>query len=210
MCGRYTLIVGYLGDNLKITVELCNAAKKNSGKINVENGGEIHPNDPAPAVLIENSRICVTSMRWGFAKKDNGLIINARCESASSRAIFRDLLIGNRCALPAAGYFEWRDSDHLKHLILPSDAEGFYLAGLYRMESDGVLHFVVLTREAFGAHAGIHKRMPVVLSSKEDVCRWLCGSLSIEALSERMPENLSIRSMGTEQLHMDFDDQSEI
>lgn len=210
MCGIYTLMVGFLSENLKVTVDLCNEALENSGKISLNNGGEIRPNDLAPAIFAPNSRICAAPMRWGFAKYDKGLIINARSESAGQRRIFKDLTGNNRCALPAAGYFEWREADRLKHLITPTDAEGFYLAGLYRNEADDVPHFVVLTREAFGAHAGIHSRMPVILTSKEEVRQWLRGSLSIDALSARMPENLSIQAMGAEQLCMDFDDQSEI
>ena len=123
--------------------------------------------------------------------------------------MFRNLVDKNRCVLPAAGYYEWRDGDHLKHLILPSASEGFYLAGLYKMDDAGQLRFVVLTRSAYGEHARIHARMPLVLTSAKQVRQWLCGALSLETLEGFAADDLSIQPLGPEQLSMDFGDQSE-
>ena len=209
MCCRYTLMVGKMNENLERIVGLCSKIAGTTMSIILKKDGEIHPNDAAPALIKAEGRIRAVPMRWGFEQDNGRLLINARGESAAERVTFRGLIEKNRCALPAAGYYEWRDADHLKHLISPADAEGFYLAGLYRMDEAGRMRFVVLTRDAYGEHARIHARMPVVLVSGEQVRAWLSGSISLDALVALAPEGLSIHPLAPEQMSMDFGDQSE-
>ena len=209
MCGKYTLIVGKINENLRKMVELCSRTSNNTYGIIMKVDGEIRPNDAAPALMMVDGRVNAVPMRWGFERSDGRSIINARSENASECATFRGLVDKNICVLPAAGYYEWRDTDHLKHLITPTDADGFYLAGLYRMDETGALRFVVLTRAAFGEHAQIHGRMPLLVTSGDRVRQWLSGQLSLEALADFTPEGLSIRPLEPEQLSMDFSAQSD-
>ena len=195
-----------MNDNLRKIVEMCNYSADNTHSIISEDSGEIRPNDAAPALIEARGRIRAVSMRWGFERNDGKMIINARSESASERITFRNLVERNRCALPAAGYFEWRDADRLKHLVAPEDSDGFYLAGLYKTNDRGEPRFVVLTREAFGMHARIHSRMPLLLTSGAQVRRWLNGTLSLDELVASMPERLSVQPLGAEQMGMNFDD----
>ena len=142
-------------------------------------------------------------MRWGLQGRAGRLIINARSETAHAKPMFSRMLSEGRCALPAAGYFEWRDSDGRKHLICPTEAPAMYLAGLYRMEADGELHFVVLTREAYGEHAAVHGRMPLILPTGSEARKWLSGAIRVESLAALRPE-LSIQPLGDEQMRMDL------
>lgn len=202
-------MVGKINENLGRIVELCSHASNNTNGINLKADGEIRPNDVAPALMMVDGRVNAVPMRWGFEHSDGRPIINARSENASERVTFRGLVDKNRCVLPAAGYYEWRDTDHLRHLVTPTDAEGFYLAGLYRMDEAGLLRFVALTRAAFGEHAQIHGRMPLLVTSGAQVRQWLSGKLSLKALADFAPEGLSIRPLEPEQLSMDFSDQSD-
>lgn len=195
-----------MNENLKKIVETCNSDVNNTNGIIIKESGEIRPNDAAPALIEVGERIRAVSMRWGFERNDGKMIINARSESASERITFRNLVKTNRCALPAAGYFEWRDADHLKHLVSSEASDGFYLAGLFKTDDRGELRFVVLTREAFGMHARIHSRMPLLLTSGAQARQWLKGTLSLDELVVRVPEGLSIQPLGAEQLGMNFDD----
>lgn len=204
MCGRYLLSVAYSTEKLRNFVEICNKFADPSEQIPFVDFLQIHPNDCAPVLMALNCHTQAASMRWGFPKKGGGLVINARSEDAEARPMFRSLLAQNRCAVPASGYYEWRDGDHQMHLIASKGGEGIYLAGLYQMDEHGKRRFVVLTRSAFGAHAKIHGRMPLVLSSVDEAKQWIHGTLALEALSAHEPDSLSIQPVGAEQLQMDL------
>jgi len=206
MCNKYTLTVG--SENLKsqLLVDICNSTALSEQKIDPDKLTGIMPNDNAPALMLSNSQPIAVSMQWGFTTKSGKLIINARSETIKDRLLFKNLADHQRCALPASGYYEWRDADHLRHFIRRRDKQDFYLAGLYRSDERSVLHFVVLTRPAFGPHARIHSRMPCLLHSRQDARKWLYGALSVEELIRGADETLDIEVQGLDQLMMSFDD----
>ena len=57
------------------------------------------------------------------------------------------------------------DGRKVKYAIEPKDSDGFFLAGIYRIEA-GKPMFTVLTRSAAEGIAFIHERMPVILSNE--------------------------------------------
>lgn len=207
MCSKYTLLVGIMDDRMNLIIEMCNNYTNNKCEIIVKERGEISPNDAAPALVSMKNKTTAMAMRWGFhASQSQKLVINARCETADERIMFKRLVDNRRCAMPAAGYFEWRDDDNLRHLISRSDGQPFYIAGLYTFDDDGIARFVVLTRNAYGAHAKIHGRMPCLLYSKEEARRWISGVLTLENLCTLEDEKLIIEAQESEQLRMEFDD----
>lgn len=205
MCGRYTLSVGFLCGELR---ELFARLAQNGGDLKfmgISDDGEIVPGGLAPALVRAGGRLRVLPMRWGLPGRAGRLIINARGETAAEKPMFRRMMAEGRCALPAAGYYEWRDGDRQKHLIRPEARPAMYLAGLYRVEPDGERRFVVLTRAAYGAHARVHGRMPLTLSSGAEAREWLDGALDADGLAGLRPA-LSIEPLGDEQMRMDFED----
>ena len=110
-------------------------------------------------------------LKWGFPGFDRGkLLINARAESVKDRPTFADSFALRRCALPAAGFYEW-DKKKEKVTFKVPGSRILYLAGIYRPYGDE-LRFVVLTREANAAMAPIHDRMPLILS-REEILPWV-------------------------------------
>lgn len=204
MCGRYLLKVASSSESLRRFVEIYNKSSDVSARISMDETLEICPGNLAPVLMVANNRLCAVAMRWGFPSKNNRCIINARSESARERKMFCALLDGGRCAIPASGYFEWRDGDHQKYLIDSKSSAGFYLAGLCRRSEQGEVQFVVLTRSAFGPHAKVHSRMPLVLSDAEAAKKWILGDLSLEALAAQKTGELSIHAVGSEQLQMQW------
>ena len=203
MCGKYTLMVEFMPDELHaLLTQFMQNGEDWSSQV-LSKGGEISPGDRAPALVLAGGKLQIQSMRWGLQGRAGRLIINARSETAHAKPMFSRMLSEGRCALPVAGYFEWRDSDGRKHLICPTEAPAMYLAGLYRMEADGELHFVVLTREAYGEHAAVHGRMPLILPTGSEARKWLSGAIRMESLAALRPE-LSIQPLGDEQMRMDL------
>ena len=78
-----------------------------------------------------------------------------------------------RCLIPAAHYYEWEKAEgkKVKYAIEPKNSDGFYLAGIYRIEA-GKPVFTILTSAAAEGISFIHERMPVILPS-EATTDWL-------------------------------------
>ena len=123
---------------------------------------------------------------WGFPGFDKGkLLINARAESVKDRPTFADSFAGRRCALPAAGFYEW-DKKKEKVIFTLSDRPILYLAGIYRPYG-AEIRFVVLTREANASMEPVHDRMPLILSG-EEVIPWVSDAAKAgDLLTKELP-----------------------
>ena len=136
--------------------------------------GEVNPGDVA-AVIASNRKLepQAFGMKWGYKLPDGKLIFNARSETAAQKAMFADGMRQRRCLIPADCYYEWQKTAQgkQKYQLAPSDANGFFLAGIYRIEQGSAV-FSVLTKEPVESIAFIHHRMPVILP-KEAMSDWL-------------------------------------
>ena len=127
--------------------------------------GDVFPGDVA-AVVASNRHLEPQpfAMEWGYHLSDGKRIINARSETAAQKAMFADGIRQRRCLIPAQHYYEWekKDGKKVKYAIEPRGADGFFLAGIYRIEV-GKPVFTVLTRDAAENITFLHDRMPVTL-----------------------------------------------
>jgi putative SOS response-associated peptidase YedK len=132
-------------------------------------------------------------MRWGlipyFAQgvAPKYSTINARVETIRTNPAFRGAWErGQRCILPAAGFYEWhtdeRGQRHPFYVRPAEDDEIFSIAGLWdrSISATGAstLSCTVITMAANELLAQIHndkQRMPALLLS-EDIDTWLSGS----------------------------------
>ncbi len=188
MCGRYYL-------NPRDLVEY--APKGLYPEQALDGGTDVCPGMEAPALVGDDGASEARRMRWGFARPEGGLVINARVETIGERPMFRALARERRCALPAARYYEWRRSDRQKFDI--SLPERFWLAGLWRIGGDGP-EFVVLTQPPVDAITPIHNRMPLLLPDRDALERWFGGEVPLYDGSAA----LNIHAVGPEQLAMRF------
>ena len=131
--------------------------------------GEIFPSDTAPIITADGP----APSTWGFKRRDGkGLIINARAETAGEKPTFRNAFQRQRCVVPTAGFFEWtKDKQKIKYLFELPDEQLLYMAGLYEY-IDNELCMVVLTHDANESVAGVHDRMPVILTG-DQLMLWL-------------------------------------
>ena len=125
-------------------------------------------------------------LKWGFQGFDRGkLLINARAESVLERPTFADSFRARRCAMPAAGFYEW-DRKKEKVIFTVPERPLLYLAGIFRPYGSE-LRFVVLTREANASMAPVHDRMPLILD-REEVEAWACDAAEAEKiLTKELP-----------------------
>ena len=128
-------------------------------------------------------------MRWGLIPgwvkdtRDFPLLINARSETAITKASFRAAMRHRRVLIPATGFYEWQrpakdssDSKAQAYWIRPKNGGVIAFAGLMETYSstDGseIDTGTILTVAANPSLARIHDRMPVIIAP-EDFARWL-------------------------------------
>ena len=159
MCGRF-----YVPEDASIQLIRAIVEQLEHRNVKVKTG-DVFPGDVA-VVVASNRQMQPQpfAMEWGYHLSDGKRIINARSETAAQKAMFADGIRQRRCLIPAQHYYEWEKADgrKVKYAIEPEGAEGFFLAGIYRMEA-GKPVFTILTRDAAEGIAFIHERMPVIL-----------------------------------------------
>jgi putative SOS response-associated peptidase YedK len=135
-------------------------------------------------------------MRWGLipawwpkSLKEIPATFNARAESVADKPMFRDAFRGQRCIIPASGFYEWTGDKGNKqpHLFTAADGSPILaFAGLWdrwrdRTAGEDVLSCTIIVCGANRWMETYHDRMPVILDEK-DFDGWLDGSLGADAL----------------------------
>lgn len=184
MCGRYRLTARerWLSEYFNLNPEDVEWAAR----------WNIAPTDEVATVRQdrrEPKRI-FAKMRWGmipYWAKDISIgakTINAVCETAAEKPVFRESMKKRRCLIPADGFYEWKKIGPKKkqaYNIGMSDDGLFALAGLWdRWKSpDGkpIESCTILTTDANSLLKDIHNRMPVILN-RDHYDLWLDPGVS--------------------------------
>jgi putative SOS response-associated peptidase YedK len=191
MCGRFTLTMptfAELSDALGLTPDpdmeevykpRFNVAPTDACFIVRARRGVAEGAQPAPA----DREIVMAD--WGLvpyfsaSPREARRPINARAETIATSPLFRDAFARKRCVVVADGYFEWARQGKTKtpYWIHPEDGGLMLMAGVHDSWTDRasrirVRTFAIVTTQPNATVAGIHDRMPVVLS-EADVGAWL-------------------------------------
>lgn len=184
MCGRYQ----FSTEKYRTFQGILRAAQQHRGQTeeNVVLTGDIAPSQEAPVLVAERGRVTAVFQRWGIPGWRGGLVINARAETVCDKPMFRRSMAGQRCVIPAAGYYEW-DSAHHKYFF-QRPGTPLYLAGIYD-NVDGQDCFVVLTTAPNDSVRDVHDRMPLILSH-DQVRPWLTDDQAALELLTIVPPTL--------------------
>jgi putative SOS response-associated peptidase YedK len=151
----------------------------------------IAPTQPMPVVRLDAARLRrrLSLLRWGLVPRGasdpavGARMINARSETARTRAAFRGPFRERRCLIPASGFYEWRriEQSRQPYLLRRRDGGLMALAGLWDRwapasssptTGEPIESCTILTTSANELVARLHDRMPVVLDPA-DYERWL-------------------------------------
>ncbi len=129
----------------------------------------IAPSQQVLIVAATEEGIRAKQSIWGIRRRDGGLLINIRSETACQKPHFRRLLDRGRCIVPASGFYEWSQQHRRQPFFVV--AEGMPLigfAGVVLSEFDtasgvAINRCAILTRAADGDLAALHHRVPVVV-----------------------------------------------
>ena len=155
----------------------------------------ISPSQKAGIVINDAKKNIYTACQWGLIPhwtKDPRIgfnMINAKAETINQKPGFKYVFKNKRCLIPAAGFYEWKNSGSKKipYYIFTKDKSVFSMAGLFdewmqASEKKKIITFTIITTEANELTAEIHdkKRMPVIIH-KKDREEWLDNSRYNEA-----------------------------
>ena len=163
MCGRFSL-----SSNLEeLQNEFSNEISGNfPAKYNISPG-------QSPVVIsLKKNNFYLNKIHWGFKVPKLGkLVINARSETIIEKPLFKNLLLQNRCLIPANSWFEW-DNEKNPYLIKHKKNDIIAFAGLQRIEENQECSFVIITADAGKDLKKIHNRTPLVIN-KANLLFWL-------------------------------------
>ncbi len=156
--------------------------------------GVIAPSQTAAVITMERR---LEAQRWGLKPTWEGiqgrsvLLINARAETLTQKPTFRDLLAGQRCLIPASGFFEWEKLPNGKkralYFRLP-DGGLFAFAGLWMAQPDTPQHaFTIITTAPNDTVKPIHDRMPAILAPAAEAVWLNPGATAAELLALLRP-----------------------
>jgi putative SOS response-associated peptidase YedK len=144
-----------------------------------------------PILTLDNNKLQMKMMNWGFPKWDGkGVIINAVSETAAEKSLFAKALAARRCVVPSTGFYEWRHEGRKvmeKYLFNCAGKRMLYMAGLHTVFHDADTEkdcFVILTRAANQYISDIHDRMPVILD-KENLSKWIKNNEYVDIAFKR-------------------------
>eukprot|EP00668_Euglena_longa_P029173 GGOE01036517.1.p1 GENE.GGOE01036517.1~~GGOE01036517.1.p1 ORF type:complete len:342 (+),score=39.00 GGOE01036517.1:31-1056(+) len=165
------------------------------------------PGQWAP-VLLEDPKSKVTvlhTMKWGLippgGPSTGASTVNARCESLTTKPLFRPLLDSNRCVILNDGFYEWKKTPGSKKPYFVRLEPGMHkdatdvelcsflpMAGLYNCWHDPatgehIFSFTIITTDAPAEFAAIHDRVPCILDGPEAVALWAsCSRYPFQAV----------------------------
>ncbi|MFZ1027252.1 MAG: SOS response-associated peptidase [Limnoraphis robusta] len=114
-------------------------------------------------------------MRWGlipsWAKdtKMGAKLINARVETVTEKASFRQAIRQRRCLILADGFYEWQTEKDQKqpYYFHLENHQPFAFAGLWERwkspENQEIISCTILTTEAHEEMRSIHHRQPIII-----------------------------------------------
>ena len=133
----------------------------------------VAPTDDVYTIATEpdDGRRQLRVMAWGLLAGEGATpLINARAETLTDRAVFRDAFERRRCLIPADGFFEWETvagGAKQPYVFSPLDARPLGFAGIYRRGT-----CAIVTSAARPPVDRLHNRMPVVVD-RDDWDAWL-------------------------------------
>lgn len=172
MCGRFTLTadLDFLIERFQIDYPI---AFEYRPRYNIA------PSQEVTVVIRGEQGNKMGELRWGFVPfwaKDPSIgykMINARSETAGTKASFKQALQKQRCLILADSFYEWKKEKNRKqpYRIMLKNGEPFAFAGLWSIwEKDGsrLATCTILTTSANSRVADLHDRMPVILPKEAE------------------------------------------
>ena len=171
MCGRFAQVVKH--EQLK---KLTDELRINEGSDQMELNYNLAPGQKVSAVVAKGNLRYIGQFQWGLVPSwmrslPEKPFINVRSETVLEKPSFKASFIRRRCLIPAAGFYEWRQSDRQPFFIYPANGGLMLLAGIYDVwegaEGSYLTTLGIMTTAADDFMSSIHHRMPLLLNADQ-------------------------------------------
>jgi putative SOS response-associated peptidase YedK len=146
-------------------------------RLNFEYNPNVAPTETVPALIAGNGAVIA---RFGINRplpggKPRPPLLNVRTDGLR-KGQFRSHMKQQRCVIPAAGFYEWREEDGKQpYYFARNDGKPLMLAGIWEKaeyKGDRRIAFAILTEEPNELVAPYHDRMPLTLAD-DKIALWL-------------------------------------
>jgi putative SOS response-associated peptidase YedK len=188
MCGRFTTIFTFK----ELKDEFCPGTVAKNFEQSFHRSYNVSPQSQIPVVYtnveeVGDNQRTLALLHWGlvpsWAKDPTAMHnpINVRAEGIHERPMFKDIVTGRRCLIPASGFYEWKNPEREGGAKRPfyirlKDRGIFSFAGIWdswKTPKGTALDTCSIVTTTPNATVGpIHDRMPVILRRKDED-RWL-------------------------------------
>jgi len=178
MCGRFGRLSRFERIAQLTALGIRNEAGELAPSYNVA------PGTLQPIILGTREGAVLRPLLWGLVpywakdSKKGVRPINAQCETAAEKPMFRTIMRERRCLIPADWFYEWKATAAGKepYLVRLASREPFLIGGLWDTwhygRDDAMATFTVLTCVPNELTGTLHDRMPLIIAP-EDAPRWL-------------------------------------
>ena len=205
MCGRFNVTQDPLSQLLMDLVGLVHPGPDNFNLAPTETVQVLRMSPEGEPQLVP-MRWWLTPF-WAKELSTKYSMFNAKSETASKSAAFKEPYRKRRCVVPISGFYEWcrENNQKVPYFIVPEEHDGLLLAGLWdswrnRETNDELLSFTILTTAANEAMKFVHHRQPVMLSL-EEARQWLDLEVETSELehlfASRLPMSLEAIPVST-------------
>ena len=165
----------------------------------------VAPTQPIAIVRLVNGKRQFALVRWGLLPswvqdpRSFSLLINARGESVMDKPAFKSAMKYRRCLVPADGFYDWKASGTRRqpYYVRAKSGQPLAFAGLWETwtgpNGEELETAAIVTTRANRTLAGIHERMPVIITP-DAFDLWLnCGAVDPETATTLIapaPEDL--------------------
>lgn len=154
MCGRYVQSKAYRD------YQRCVRAVARGGETSERRSWNVAPSTTSLVAMKEGTDLVLQRLTWGLLGA-NGLISNARVETASEKPTFRSAWRESRGIVPVDGWYEWQtDLNGRKqpYFFTPPGGEPVLLSALIQGD-----RFTLITTETHSALRAVHTRRPAAI-----------------------------------------------
>ncbi|KAL0020070.1 hypothetical protein WJX79_002941 [Trebouxia sp. C0005] len=187
MCGRSRCSLS----RQQVITAACVPDDRWKDKENYTPSHNVAPGHNTPVVKRDKQQeLEVHTMKWGLVpsftktacteKPDHFRMFNARSETVAEKSVFSRLLARQRCVVLFNGFYEWKKEGSRKQPFYVNMGEGnaMRMAGLFDVWSGGaddapLYTYTIMTTDSSRRIQWLHDRMPVILTSDEQVAAWL-------------------------------------
>lgn len=185
MCGRFTLTL----PDFEALAALVGATASPRLAARYRRRWNIAPSDAHWIVIPSGPTRSLVPASWGFTERKLPLL---RAEAAGKQAMSRAAFGGQRCLVPADGFYEWtgEKGERVPYWFRSAHGTPLLFGALYEDSADGA-RFAILTTSANATVAKVHDRMPLIIP-RDDIDTWLRGNPA--ALIHPAPDDLLLTS----------------